>query len=186
MDNMVKATDGMKRGAIRLALSLALLAGLAACSSDNLDDLRSYIDEVKASKGGRIDPVPEFKPFETVGYDLESQRDPFSPSVQRKPDQVAGSTGQGVQPDPTRRREALEEFPLDSLKMTGTLEAGSQRWAIVSAPDGVIYRVRTGNYIGQNNGKIIDVSDQKLSVTEIVPDGLGGWRIRESTVALIQ
>ncbi|KAF0191715.1 MAG: type IV pilus assembly protein PilP [Gammaproteobacteria bacterium] len=186
IDDMLTVTKGIKRGALTFAIALVLLTGLTACSSDNLGDLRSYIDEVKARKGGRIDPVPEFRPFETAAYGLEGQRDPFTPSVLRKPDQVAASTGQGLQPDLTRRKEALEDFPLDSLKMAGVLESGNQRWAIITAPDGVIYRVRNGNYIGQNNGKIVEVTEQKMSVTEIVPDGLGGWRIRESTVALIQ
>lgn len=176
----------MKPGLIRIAATLVLATGLAACSSDNLDDLRSYIDEVKARQGGKIEPVPEFKPFETASYDVDAGRDPFSPWVLKKTEDVAARGGDGLQPDLTRRKEALEEFPLDSLKMTGTLEAGNQRWAIITAPDGVIYRVRKGNYIGQNNGKIVEVADQKLSVSEIVPDGLGGWRIRESTVALIQ
>lgn len=180
------ATERTTGARISLIVALALFTMvLGACSSDNLEDLRGYIDEVKARQGGRIEPVPEFKPFETASYDVDADRDPFSPSVLKKADQDAAADA-SLQPDPTRRKEALEEFPLDSLKMTGTLESGNQRWAIIAAPDGVIYRVRPGNYIGQNNGKILEVSDQKLLVTEIVPDGLGGWRIRESTVALIQ
>ena len=164
------------------------VAFVSGCSSDNLDDLRQYVQEVQARKGGRVEPVPEFKPFETVSYDLSDERDPFSPWVINKPAPAvaASGSGQGLQPDANRRKEALEAFPLDSLKMTGILEAGNQRWAIIRAPDGVIYRVTKGNYIGQNNGKITDVTDLKIAVREIVPDGLGGWRVRESTVALIE
>ena len=173
---------------ITWGMLLCVVVIVSGCSSDNLDDLRQYVQEVQARKGGRVEPVPEFKPFETVNYDISDARDPFSPWVINKPSPAVASSGsgQGLQPDVNRRKEALEGFPLDSLKMAGILEAGNQRWAIIAAPDGVIYRVTKGNYIGQNNGKITDVTDLKIAVREIVPDGLGGWRVRESTVALIE
>lgn len=185
---MLKMTE--RKDPVRLArpmVILCALAALSACSSDNLDDLRQYVEQVQAKKGGRIDPVPEFRPFETVAYEVSSERDPFSPWVINKPSPATAiASNTELQPDATRRKEALEEFPLDSLKMTGILEAGDQRWAIISAPDGVIYRVTKGNHIGQNNGKITEVTDLRVAVREIVPDGLGGWRVRESTVALIE
>ena len=99
---------------------------------------------------------------------------------------ASAGADQGLSPNAQRRKEALEEYPLDSLKMNGTLEAGAQIWAIVAAPDGVVHRVKKGNYVGQNNGKVVNVSEQKMEIREIVPDGLGGWRIRESSVALIE
>ncbi len=92
--------------------------------------------------------------------------------------------GSGIRPDVNRPREALEEYPLDSLRMVGTLEQGGQMWALVRAEDGTIHRVQPGNYVGQNYGRITRITESKIELVEIVPDGLGGWMERPATLAL--
>ncbi len=95
-------------------------------------------------------------------------------------------TGSGIQPDVNRRREALEGFPLDALQMVGALEQRGQMWAVIKAPDGLVYRVARNNYVGQNHGRITGVSEEKVELVEIVPDGLGGWQERPARLALAE
>ena len=167
-------------------VSVCLLAGsLAACSGNNTQDLRSYVEAVKSRQQAHIEPLPEFAPFETHLYQASGERDPFTPPVYSAPkSQVAQSSGGGIAPIPDRAREPLEAEPLDSLRMVGTLERQSNSWALVRMSDSTIHRVKPGNYLGQNHGKIIRVTESELGVTEIVPDGLGGWMERQAALAL--
>jgi type IV pilus assembly protein PilP len=96
------------------------------------------------------------------------------------------NTSGGIAPDRLRRREELENYSLDSLKMVGTLEQNETRWALVVAPDGILHRVRVGNYLGKNNGQITLISPEIIQLTEIIGDGPGSWRERESSIALRQ
>ena len=94
----------------------------------------------------------------------------------------------GVRPDPNRVREELEKYALASLRMVGTVSTGNsgELWALISAPDGVVPRVRKGNYLGNNHGKITNISEQRIDLKEIVPDGPGRWQERESFLSLTQ
>ena len=168
------------------AVSVCLLVGnLAGCSSNNTEDLRSYVEAVKSRQHARIDPLPEFAPFETHLYAASGERDPFTPTVHSTPKPPGEKTsGSGIQPDDTRPREPLEAEPLDSLRMVGTLERQSQSWALVRMSDSTIHRVKPGNYMGQNHGKIVQISESEVELTEIVPDGLGGWMERQAALAL--
>jgi type IV pilus assembly protein PilP len=166
-------------------VSVCLLAGsLAACSGNNTEDLRSYVEAVKSRQHARIDPLPEFTPFETHLYEASGERDPFSPPVYSPPKQVAHASGNGIQPDDTRAREPLEAEPLDSLRMVGTLERQNNSWALIRMSDSTIHRVKPGNFMGQNHGKIVQITESELELTEIVPDGLGGWMERQAALAL--
>lgn len=170
---------------IRL-LGLALIgASLGGCSGGDTQDLQAFVKEVRARQNSRIEPLPEFKPYETFLYQATNLRSPFS----------AGSSGQfdkmltqdsntGIHPDVNRPREALEEFPLDTLRMVGTMQQKDAFWALVQANDGTIHRVQPGNYLGQNHGKIEHISEYEIELTEIVPDGLGGWMERPASLAL--
>ena len=165
------------------ALSVLGILLLQGCSSDNLADLRAYADEVKQRPGGRIPPLPEVKPFPSHAYAMMDYKDPFEApkTEEEKVDRAAGS---GIQPPKDHVPEALEAFPLDSLRMVGTLEQDDQLWAIVRAQDGTIYRVREGNYMGENYGRITHISEQQMDVREIVPDALGGYVERDQPIAL--
>jgi len=168
------------------ATSVALLAGaLSACGGSNTEDLRSYVDTVKSQQHARIEPLPEFAPYETHLYEATGQRDPFTPPVYSAPkSEVAQASGNGVSPDFNRPREPLESEPLDSLRMVGTLERNGNSWALVRMSDSTIHRVKPGNYLGQNHGRIISINESEVEVTEIVPDGLGGWMERQAALAL--
>lgn len=166
-------------------VACAALLGLTGCESSNLGDLQSYVAQVKARNPGRIEPLPEIEVYQTHSYSVANLRDPFSKPETRQQDaeQQKASTG-GISPDFNRPRELLEEYPLDSLRMVGTLEREQNVWAIVKANDGTIHRVVTGNYMGQNHGKIISISDNQIDLTEIIPDGAGGWQERNAALAL--
>jgi len=167
-------------------VSVCLLAGsLAACSGNNTEDLRSYVEDVKSRQHARIDPLPEFAPFETHLYEASGERDPFTPPVySAHKKQVPETSSNGIAPIPDRPPEPLEAEPLDSLRMVGTLERQNHSWALVRMSDSTIHRVKPGNYLGQNHGKIVQITESEVELTEIVPDGLGGWMERQAALAL--
>ena len=165
---------------------LAVLAfaafALGACVGD-MDDLDQYINTVKAKPGGRIDPLPEITPYEVFTYiaDAEGLRSPFVPD---SPQAAAGIAAGGTRPDPERSREFLEQFPLDTLRMVGTLQLGETHFGLVQTSDGLIHRVVPGNYMGQNDGRIVVVSESEIELVEIISDGIGGYLEREAAVGL--
>lgn len=163
---------------------LALLAGfgLSGCGGD-MDDLDRYINEIKARPGGRIEPLPEITPYEIFSYvaDRERFRSPFVPD---SPQAAAGSAAGGTRPDPDRSREFLEQFPLDTLRMVGTLAMGETNYGLIQTSDGLIHRVVPGNYMGQNDGRIISVDESQIEIVEIISDGIGGYLEREAAVGL--
>jgi type IV pilus assembly protein PilP len=172
------------RKAIFGALAIVGLT-LTACARD-IHDLEAYVADVKLRKPPGIEPLPEIKPYEKFEYEAQDLRNPFDPSVIAQQPASAGgqAADSGVLPDPNRTPEFLESFPLDTLRMVGTLEQSGQLWALIKTPDATVQRVAQGNYIGQNNGKITLISDASITLMEIVPDGFGGWREREGLVAL--
>ena len=126
-----------------------------------------------------LEPLPVMKQFETFEYSAEGLRDPFAEPT---PDRDSG--GAGLRPDPERRKEALEAYPLDGLNMVGTIGTAGNLIGLVLAPDRVTYRVRPGNYMGQNDGRITAVHEDRIEMVELVPDGAGGWIERQAKIAL--
>ncbi len=168
---------------LRHGLVLAVLAaGLAACGGDN-DDLDKYINDIKARPGGRIDPLPEITPYEIFTYvaDAEGIRSPFVPDT---PQVATSGAGGGIRPDSDRSREFLENFSLDTLSMVGTLYIGETMYGLVQTNDGLIHRVVPGNYMGQNDGRITDITESEISLVEIISDGIGGYIERDAAVSL--
>jgi len=166
---------------IRHGLILILSAvGLAACGGD-MDDLDQYINATKAKPGGRIEPLPEITPYEVFTYiaDAQGMRSPFVPDTP----QSAGNSG-GARPDLDRSREYLESFPLDTLGMVGTLYIGETMYGLVQTADGLIHRVVPGNYMGQNDGRINEISESEIALVEIISDGIGGYIERDAAVGL--
>jgi type IV pilus assembly protein PilP len=153
-----------------------LYASLVACSSAD-NDLARFIEDTKKEPGGRVEPLPEVKPYETFIYSAGSMRSPFQPGG-------AGGLAGGLRPDSKRNREFLEQFSLDTLKMVGTLKLSGQMFGLVQTKDGLVHRVTPGNYIGQADGKITDITPSKISLIEIVPDGLGGYMERRASLGL--
>jgi len=160
------------------ALAYSLLTGLTACSSAD-DELDRFIDDTKKQPGGRVQPLPEVKPYEMFVYSAKTMRSPFEPSGPS-----AGTAG-GLRPDSKRNREFLEQFSLDTLKMVGTLRFGGAMYGLVQTKDKLVHRVIVGNYIGQADGRISEITPSKIVLTEIVPDGLGGYIERPAALGLV-
>ncbi|MEO5344501.1 MAG: pilus assembly protein PilP [Gammaproteobacteria bacterium SHHR-1] len=174
-----------QRAPARLAIVLLSL-GLSACMGQDMNDLHSYIAEVKARPAPEIEPLPEIKHIEGFIYNANGRRDPFSPAMgMGNEEEQAAASGNGLRPDFDRRKEELEQFPLDTLRMVGILEQKEQTWALIKSQDGVIHRVQPGNYLGQNHGQINQITEDKIDLTEIVPDGRGGYQERQASIALV-
>ncbi len=167
---------------------------VSSCVSRDISNLENKVSEIMARPGGRIDPLPEIKPYEAYAYQSGkvNARNPFKQFfVIDKPEVEAGVVDDGLTEEMereirNRNREELEQFELDSLRMVGTLDNENNNWGIVLDPDGVVHRVSVGNYIGLNIGKIINVYEDRIELREIVQDSSGRWEEREAALALIE
>jgi len=164
----------------RLLVPIAL-AVLASCSSE-IDELKTFVRDSEKGLPRRIDPLPPVKPFEPFTYEGFDLPDPFKPRKLSPPKEGGGG---GIAPDLNRRKEPLEAFPLEQLKMVGTLSQGKDTYAIVRA-DKTLYRVKKGNYMGQNFGLITDVTESEIKLKEIVQDSAGDWAERQSVLPLLE
>ncbi len=176
-------------GKLPRTAALFAIAGLLSACDQGLGDLQSYVQQIKSQPPGRIEPIPEFQPYQNFEYASSDLRDPFRKLDFRRPDELPEDTevaGSGIRPDTDRVREPLEDFPLDTLRMKGTVTQEGTKWALIFAPDNTVHRVIEGNYVGQNYGRITAVSDQRIELTEIVPDGLGNYIERSTAIALIE
>jgi type IV pilus assembly protein PilP len=156
-------------------------ATLSACSGAD-DDLTAYIDEVKARPGGRIEQLQPPEPAPTFAYVPGARRSPFQPDAPQRrlsndPNAVDG-------PDQNRPREFLEQFPLDTLRMVGSLADRRASFGLVQSSDGLVHRVRVGDHMGQNYGRIVAISDSEIKLMEIISDGLGGYLERPAAIGL--
>lgn len=163
-----------------LAAAVAATA-LSACGGAN-DDLREYIDEIKARPGGRIEPLPQIQPAPTFVYEPGTRRSPFVPDAPQR--RVSNDPNAVDGPDQDRPREHLEQFSLDTLKMVGTLADRRASFGLVQTADGLVHRVSVGDHMGQNYGRIIAISDSEIKLMEIIADGLGGYLERPAAIAL--
>ena len=169
--------------AFRPLMALALLLALAGCARGitstpgDAPNLEKWAADVRARPAPPLDPLPVMQQFETFEYAAQTLRDPFS-------DAWNNTDGGGLRPDPNRRKETLETYPLDSLDMVGTIGKGPGLIALVMAPDKVTYRIRPGNYMGQSDGRVTAVREDGIEMVELVPDGAGGWLERPASVAL--
>lgn len=169
----------MIRRALPLVVSLALLSG---CAGDGMDDLRDFVKNAHADRKPKIEPLPEVKPYEAYAYAAADLPNPFSTSNLRP--RTAHGKASGPRPDMNRRKEPLEEFPLDGLKMVGTLSRGKQSWAVIQAPDGTVHRVQRGNFMGHNFGRITRISDDRVDLVELHQGPLGDWQEREAVLSI--
>jgi type IV pilus assembly protein PilP len=150
-----------------------------------MSDLHQFVQQTKAQRKGTVRPLPEFEPYQNFVYDASQLRDPFVAKTDVLfDDQDQPVSANGISPNRSRRREPLESYPLDTLKMVGVLEQNEVTWGLIQAPDETIHRVLAGNYAGQNYGEITSISEEKISVYEIIPDGQDGWTEREAALVL--
>lgn len=166
-----------------VAVTTAVLA-IAGCGSDGMDDLREFVANAHKGKTAKVEPLPEIKTTEPFAYSATKLSDPFA--VGNLKPLANKSAGGGPRPDMNRRREPLEDYPLDALKMVGTLARGKQAWVVVQAPDGTVHRASVGNHMGQNFGTITRITDEKVSLIELIQGSVGDWVERETSVALAE
>lgn len=166
----------------KVILGAFVTLGLTACSGGEHEDLKQWMAESTKDLVGKVPPLPEIKPFPVVAYDAINLVSPFAPS-RIEPDKRPVSTGFGPRPDLNRRKEPLEAFPLESLKMVGSMIQGAVKQAIVQA-DKSTYQVKAGNYMGQNFGVITSVTETEITLKELVEDSNGDWSERTSKMLL--
>lgn len=164
--------------ASRLLTMVFLAVTLSACGSGDMEDLHQFMNEAGKDMQGKIEPLPQIRPYEPFSYDAFNLPDPF------KPRKLSQSGGGGLQPDLSRPREPLEAYSLETLKMVGVISKKGGVNAVIATPDKAIYHVHVGNYMGQNFGLITKITDTEITLKEIVQDSAGDWTERTSTMTL--
>ncbi len=177
----MKSTTFMTRA---LLMSVAVTV-LASCNQD-MRELDQYIAEVKARPAQPIPPIPPVKTYKPYAYEGTDGRDPFRSSTSQGNDaeQVGEGDATGPKPDFDRPKEYLERFELDTLTMVGTFSQDDAYWGLVRDPDGVVHRVTVGDYMGKNHGQITTIMEPEIDLSEFIPNGNGGWLVREASIAL--
>ena len=167
--------------------------GLSACVSNDMSDLELRVESVMKRPGGRIEPLPEVRPYDAYAYQsgLNNAKDPFRPFYQKVLEEVTQTENSGLTAEMereinNRNREELESYELDSLRMVGTLDDDSDNWGIVLDPDGTVHKVRVGNYAGLNIGKITNIFEDRIELREIIQNSQGRWEEREAILALAE
>jgi type IV pilus assembly protein PilP len=164
-----------------IALSALLLAG---CGEEEFQDLQEFVKNSGANMRGKIEPPPEVKPYEPFKYDNSADLpDPFKP---RKPEARTASRAGLNQPDLERHKEELEDFALESLKMVAFLRINNVNFAVIRSPDTKLHHVKVGNYMGQNFGQIIEITETEVKLKEVVQDSAGDWTERISSLQLME
>lgn len=170
----------MKRTRFVIVFFAAFLAGCD--SSAGFSDLQTYMDEVRARPKGEIEPLPKFQPYESFSYSAAALRSPFQPPI--KIDVTSRQKGSvDIKPDEVRTKQFLEGFNIEVFEMVGTLANDSGSFALISGAGGV-HRVKIGDYLGRNHGRVLAIDESKVDVVEIVPDGEGGWLERPRSLSL--
>ena len=168
---------------LRLLIAALMAGQLLGCESGDMEDLKAYIAEVKGRTKGPIDPLPDVKVVEPFVFQPNTVNDPFAPEESMEPPEEV-QVESGIRPDTLRAREELESFELDSLRMVGTVRQSGVEWALVGAVDGTIHRVKVGNYMGRNYGKVVNIQDNRIELVEIYADSSGVWRERKAAIGM--
>lgn len=162
---------------------LAAVVFLAACGGEEHQDLKQWMADEAKNMHGRVQPIPEIRPFPIVSYDAGDLLDPFSPAKVVPEKRMSAS---GVQPDFDRPKEPLEAYPLETLKMVGVVRKHKTLHALIQV-DRTIHQVRVGNHLGQNFGVVTGITDSQVNVKELVQDPSGqtaDWVERVATLQL--
>jgi type IV pilus assembly protein PilP len=168
---------------LRNALTGLLTLFLTGCGGDDFSDLQAYVTEVKSRNKGSIEPLPVVKTVEPFVFQAGQIRDPFT-KAQKSDENVDMAPSNGIRPDLARPKEELESYELDTLRMVGTVQMKGGQWGLVKASDGTIHRVRTGNYMGRNYGKVVQIKPDRIDLTEVVPDRPGSWQERPAALEM--
>lgn len=166
---------------IILMVSAVVISGCSASNSNQ--DLKDFIAENKRRPPGIVEAAPKIQAYESFTYDAYRLRGPFDPPVTAEIQQLIISSSGNVKPDFSRQKERLEQFDLASLSMVGTVQKSGVIWALVRDTDGGIERIKPGNYLGSNHGKITRLSESQIELIEIVSSG-EGWLERPNVLEL--
>ncbi|HEX5359730.1 MAG TPA: pilus assembly protein PilP [Fluviicoccus sp.] len=163
---------------------LSAVTGLTGCSS-GFDDVKARMDVIRKQPRGRVEPPPEFTPMPSFTYAAHQLRSPFMPP--ETAEEIAVRNDKKVVPDFARPQEYLEKFSLEALRMRGTIQKpGGTLYALVEDSDGGVQRVKVGNYMGKNHGKILEITPGQVNLVEIVPDGRDGWVERPRSMVMAE
>ncbi len=180
---------------MNLIVTMVAIVSLSGCVLNDMTDLENQITEIMARPGGRIEPLPEIKPYEAYTYKSGqlNKKDPFAPFFEvPKPtveDAMAaddGLTEEMKREISFRNKEELEKFELDSLRMVGTMDNEDNKWAIVLDPQGTVHRVKVGEYMGMNIGKVTNIFEEKIQLREIFQAINGRWEEQEASLVLVE
>lgn len=167
----------------QLVLCIASVSLLTACA-DSMDDLDKYISSVKERPADPIQPIPPVKTYTPYEYSRLSGRDPFSASLNEGSEVASSAKGTGPRPDFERPKQYLERYELDTMAMVGTFSKGNADWALIRDPEKVVHRVPVGDYLGRNHGRVVKITGTQVDLSELISDGMGGWLVREASIAL--
>jgi type IV pilus assembly protein PilP len=177
----------------RIFLVAVLMVMVTGCANYDISDLESYTRDVLARPGGRIEDLPEVKPYEPYAYQSAQQGrvDPFHLFYQQRAPVTEEVVDTGLTPEMeneirNRNREELEEYELDSLRMVGTMQDQADNWGIIVDPDGIVHRINVGNYMGRNIGKVTNIYEDRIELREIIRTVSGRWEEREAAIALTE
>jgi type IV pilus assembly protein PilP len=172
---------------VKKSLLFVAVLALVACGTDEHSDLKQELAQATKDFRGRVDPLPQVKPYEPVPYTAEGQVDPFRPQrievAQRKLNPSANNSR--IEKERDRPKEPLEAFPLESIQMMGTITQDRETFALVKAGPN-LYRVRKGNYMGQNFGVVTGIDESQITLKELIQDGGGEWVERNSALQLVE
>jgi type IV pilus assembly protein PilP len=182
--SLVDGLRGVSRAALKSMVACLVLLSLAGCQDSNMTDLKEFVASAYRDKKPEIEPLPEIPPYKGFEYSAIEEEDPFNQQniITERPDGALA----GQRPDKDRRREPLEAFPLDALRMVGTLTQEETPYVIVQTSDGTAHRATIGNYMGLNEGKIKQIVpvEQKIVLAELVLDPAGRWVTRELEITI--
>jgi type IV pilus assembly protein PilP len=163
-------------------LTMLLLAG---CGDSDVQEMRTWMKQIDAQTQVRVPPLAEPKVFVPFAYAHKDDIDPFNPNklLAELAKQAAAGGGSGLKPDVDRRKELLETYPLDTIRMVGTIEKKGVMHAVLQV-DRAVHQVVVGQHLGQNDGRIISISENTVTLKEIVQDATGDWVERQSRLEL--
>jgi len=169
------------------SLAAAAVVLAAGCGGDEHSDLREELNQLTKDMRGRVDPLPQVRPYEPVPYTAEAQIDPFRPEriEVAAAGRAASASTSLIEEQKKRPPEPLEAFPLESITMLGTITQNQETFALVKAGPN-LYRVKKGNYMGQNFGVITSIDEAQISLKELVQDSTGDWVERVSALQLVE
>ena len=168
----------------KVFILISIILMVTACADNSLNDLNQFVSDTKQKYLGKVEALPAIMPYESYHYQTSEKRDPFKPSVSLIKSIALTRASNGIKPNTVRNKEDLEKYALETLIMVGVMNNNGQNWAIVKAPDSNIFRVKKGNYMGENNGKILRISESQIDLKEIISDGMNGWIERKNKLAI--